>query len=477
MACKNFDTDRVFYYFNELCKIPHGSGNMDHIADFCVNFAKNHNLKYNRDSANNVIIYKPTENYPTDTIILQGHLDMVCQKDSDCYFDFLKDEITTFTDGDFLKANKTTLGADNGIAVAMIFAILENTDINLPSIEAVLTTDEEVGMLGAMALDTSLLKGKKMINIDSEDDEVLTVSCAGGSDFSAILPIEHETKTATEITVTLQGLKGGHSGVEIDKKRVNANILAGRFLNYMKSRCDFDIISICGGDKSNAIANACTIRLCSTKADEFVSLSHEYLNVIKNEISARERRFNPLVTLGAQNEFKIISSQNKNDIIGILATTPNGIIEMSAEIEDLVETSLNLGILVFDKDAIRLQFALRSNKQSALDALEEKLSAFFERYPCETKIGGKYPTWEFKENSAMQKIYSDIYLENTGKKPKVEAIHAGLECAVFSSTIKDLDCIAIGPTIFDAHTTNERLSLSSTHKIFNILTDVLTTPV
>ncbi len=474
MACKNFDTERVFYYFNELCKIPHGSGNMKSIADFCVSFAEKHNLKYNRDSANNVIIYKPSENYPKDTIILQGHLDMVCQKASDSDIDFLKDGIQTFTDGDFLKANKTTLGADNGIAVAMIFAILENTDINLPSIEAVLTTDEEVGMLGAMALDTSLLNGKKMINIDSEDDEVLTVSCAGGSDFSAILPIEYETKTATEITVTLQGLKGGHSGVEIDKKRVNANILAGRFLNHIKNRCDFDIISICGGDKSNAIANACTIKLCCNDADKLLSLSREYLNVIKKEIAAREPDFNPIVTLGKTEEFSVISSQNKNDIIGILSTTPNGIIEMSAEIEGLVETSLNLGILLLDKNEIRLQLALRSNKQSALDALEEKLYAFFERYPCKTSLGGKYPTWEFKENSVMQKLYSDIYLENTGKKPKVEAIHAGLECAVFSSAIADLDCIAIGPTIFDAHTTNERLSISSTYKIFNILTDVLT---
>ena len=474
MACKNIDTERVFYYFNELCKIPHGSGNMNSIADFCVNFAKEHNLKYNLDSANNVIIYKPSENYPKDTVILQGHIDMVCQKDSDSDIDFLNDGITTFTDGDFLKADKTTLGADNGIAVAMIFAILESNNIKLPSIEAVLTTDEEIGMIGAKALDTSLLNGKKMINIDSEDDEVLTVSCAGGSDFSANLPIDYESKNATEITVTLKGLKGGHSGVEIDKKRVNANTLAGRFLNYMKSRCDFDIISICGGDKSNAITNACTIKLCSADKDKFVTLGNEYLNLIKSEISAREPNFNPIIALGEQGEFSVMSSQNKDDIIGILYTTPNGIIEMSAEIEGLVETSLNLGILTVNQNAIYLQYALRSNKQSALDALEEKLSAFYERYPAKTHIGGKYPTWEFKENSVMQKLYCDTYLENTGKKPKVAAIHAGLECAVFSSTIDGLDCIAIGPTIFDAHTTNERLSLSSTHKIFNILTDVLT---
>lgn len=472
MPCKNIDTQRVFYYFNELCKIPHGSGNMDAIADYCVNFAKQHNLLCNRDDANNVTIYKPTVNYPYDAVILQGHLDMVCQKDNESDIDFLKHGISTYCEGDFLKARNTTLGADNGIAVAMILAILENDDLAMPSIEAVFTTDEEIGMIGAKELDTSLLKSNKMINIDSEDDNVLTVSCAGGSDFYAVLPIDRTVKNGTEITVTLKGLKGGHSGVEIDKKRVNANTLAGRFLNYMKNRCDFDIISINGGDKANAIPNYCQIKLCSSYADNFKTLADSYINVIENEISAREPDFNTEITLGKQDDFNVLS--NKNDIIGILVGTPNGIIEMSADIEKLVETSLNLGILATKENEIALQFALRSNKQSALDFLEEKLQAFFERFPCKTEISGKYPTWEFKENSDLQKLYHKVYFAQTGNQPKVEAIHAGLECAVFSSKIKGLDCIAIGPTIFDAHTINERLSISSTKKIFGILTDILT---
>ena len=288
----------------------------------------------------------------------------------------------------------------------------------------------------------------------------------------AVLPIDRNQKSGTEITVTLKGLKGGHSGVEIDKKRINANTLAGRFLNYMKNRCDFDIISINGGDKANAIPNYCQIKLCSNCADEFKTEAYEYINVIKSEISAREPDFDAQITLGSQDNFSVLS--NKNDIIGVLIGTPNGIIEMSAEIENLVETSLNLGILATKENEITLQFALRSNKQSALDFLEEKLQTFFEKYPCKTDIGGKYPTWEFKENSNLQKLYCEVYSEQTGNQPKVEAIHAGLECAVFSSKIKDLDCIAIGPTIFDAHTTNEKLSISSTKKIFNILTDVLT---
>lgn len=470
MPYKNIDTERVFYYFSELCKIPHGSGNMNAIADFCADFAKKHNLKYNRDNANNVIIYKPTKNYPNDTVILQGHLDMVCQKNSDCETDFLKDGIDTFTDGDFLNANGTTLGADNGIAVAMIFAILENDNLNLPSIEAVLTTDEEIGMIGAKALDTSLLKGKKMINVDSEEDDVLTVSCAGGSDFSVSLPINHFKMNGTEITISLKGIKGGHSGVEIDKKRVNANTLAGRVLNFLKTRCNFEIITINGGDKANAIPNTCEISICSNEADRLYTLACEYLGIIKTEIFAREPDFNPTVTIKSSGEYTVF---DKKDIISILATAPNGIIEMSADIEGLVETSLNLGILETRENEIFLQFALRSNKQSALDALEEKLEAFFEKYPAKTQIGGKYPTWEFKNDSELQRLYAEIYYKQTGEDVKVEAIHAGLECAVFSGAIKNLDCISIGPNILGAHTTEEKLSITSTQKIFNILTLIL----
>ncbi len=470
MPYKNISTERVFYFFDEICKIPHGSGNMNAIAEYCVNFAKNHNLKYIRDNANNVIIYKPSANYPVDTVILQGHLDMVCQKDNEIDIDFLKQGVATYRDGDFLKAKNTTLGADNGIAVAMILALLESDNLCLPSIEAVLTTDEEIGMIGAKELDTSLLKGKRMINIDSEDDGVLTVSCAGGSDFSVFLPITRTDKSATQISVTLKGLKGGHSGVEIDKKRVNANTLAGRFLNYMKNRCDFDIISINGGDKSNAIPNNCQITLCSTDAQKFETFANDYLNVIKSEISAREPYFTYSVSVENDGVFSVL---NKDDIISILVGAPNGIIEMSAEIENLVETSLNLGILATKENEISLQFALRSNKQSALDFLEEKLQSFFHLYPCKTQIGGKYPTWEFKENSDLQKLYCETYFEKTGKQPKVEAIHAGLECAVFSYAIKGLDCIAIGPTILGAHTTEERLSVSSSEKIFGILIGVL----
>ena len=468
MPTENISFDRVLHYFDEICKIPHGSGNMEKISEYCVEFAKKHNLKFHKDNACNVIIYKPSQN--PETLILQGHLDMVCQKNVDTEIDFLSDSIKTYIDGDFLKAKGTTLGADNGIAVAFILAVLES-EINLPCIEAVFTTDEEIGMIGASRLDTSLLKAKKMINIDSEDDNILTVSCAGGSDFVASLPLSYTQKSGYETTIILQGLKGGHSGIEIDKNRVNANILAGRVLHHLNKDADFDIISINGGDKSNAITNRCEIKLCCNNIDSLQKSAKDYLSLIKTEISAKEPGFSYSVELGKKSEYSVIS--NKHNIINILLNVPNGVIDMSAEIDGLVETSLNLGILKTENENICFQFALRSNKQTALDFLEERLTTFFKTFGCNISIGGKYPTWEFKENSSLQKLYIDTYFEQTGEKPKVEAIHAGLECAVFSNSIKGLDCIAIGPTILDAHTTAERLNLTSAKKIFNILVKCL----
>ena len=277
--------ERVFYYFEEITKIPHGSGDMSAIASFCVEFAKKHNLKYYHDEENNVVIYKDGTNglENAEPIILQGHLDMVCQKTENCSIDFSKDSLEIFIDGDFIKAKNTTLGADNGIAVASVLAILESDCYTHPPIEAVFTTDEETGMVGANHLDTSVLKSKRMINIDSEEDDTMTVSCAGGADFLATFNFQREAVEGVEIELILKGLKGGHSGIEIDKGRVNANILAGRVLNHLKTT-DFNLLSINGGDKTNAITNLCKIRVCVKNKEAFINDAKEYLDIIKAEI-------------------------------------------------------------------------------------------------------------------------------------------------------------------------------------------------
>ena len=471
---KNLQPERVFHYFEEITKIPHGSENMEAIADFCVKFAEKHNLKYYRDNTNNVVIYKSgTTGYEnSEPIILQGHLDMVCQKTENCKIDFLKDSLEIFVDGDFIKARETTLGADNGIAVASVLAILENNEYSHPPIEAVFTTDEETGMIGANALDTSVLKSKRMINIDSEEDDTMTVSCAGGTDFKATFSFERECITGTEIEIIIKGLKGGHSGIEIDKGRVNANILAGRILNYLRIT-DFRLISIAGGDKTNAITNLCKIRLCVQNKDVFIKKATAYLEVVKSELSARENGFSYEINISESGTFNVINKTSENGILYALCCIPDGVIDMSAEIAGLVETSLNFGILTTSENCTEMKISLRSNKMSALAALEAKLKTFFSTLPCECTTFDKYPSWEFNSNSTLQGLFKEIYEKETGEKLKVEAIHAGLECGVFASKIKDFDCISIGPTMFDVHTVKERLSVSSTERTFKILLKVL----
>lgn len=476
MSCiDNLTQSRVFHYFKEISAIPRGSGNMKGIADFCENFAKSLNLEYIRDNLDNVIIFKPaTPDYEnSEPVILQGHLDMVCQKTEDCDIDFEKDGINLYIDGDFIKAHGTTLGADNGIAVATVLAILESDTLKHPPIEAVFTVDEEVGMLGAMALDMSVLKGKRMINLDSEEEDTLTVSCAGGGDFTVNMPIAHEKKSGTAVTLAVKGLKGGHSGVEINSGRVNANLLAGRILDSVKKDCDFDIISINGGDKSNAIPNRCTAKLCVCDTIAFKTATEKVFDIIKKEISHREEAFNIELIFENQGEYDVFSTETRDKLLLTLLCVPNGVIEMSAEIENLVETSLNLGILKTDKEKTELGFSLRSNKKSAQAFLERRLGAFFASIGLGYEKAGFYPPWEFKSNSPLQKLYCEIYEKHYGKKPIVAAIHAGLECGVFSSAIDNLDCISVGPAMYDIHTTAEKLSISSTERLYSILTDML----
>lgn len=466
---------RVFHYFDEISKIPHGSQNMEKISQYCLDFAKNHSLKAVRDEANNVIIYKNAscgyEN--SEPVILQGHLDMVCQKTDGSDFDFKKDSLRLFTDGDFLRAKDTTLGADNGIAVAFILSILEDNSLNHPPIEAVFTTDEEIGMIGAKALDTSLLKGKRMFNLDAEEPDTLTVSCAGGSDFKIDIPLKRVTKTATKLTLTLKGLKGGHSGVEINSGRENSNKLLARVLNYAKSVCDFDIISLDGGDKGNAIPLLSRAVFAADEPDKLINTLTPYLEEIKKEISQREEGFSYSFEQSKEQEYEVIEKDLLKKIIFLLITSPNGVLKMSAGIEGLVETSLNLGILETKMDKMTLLFSLRSNISSALSALEEQLLTLCECIECEVTADGHYPPWEFYKNSNLQELYKRVYSKKFGIEPQIVAIHAGLECGVFASGIKDLDCISFGPLLLDVHTTNEKMSISSAKDIYELLISLL----
>ncbi len=471
----NLNPGDVFSYFEEICAIPRGSGNMEMISKYCVDFAVRHSLRYVCDDAGNVVIYKDAScGYETsDAVILQGHLDMVCQKDVDCNIDFLSDGLDIYTDGDFVKARGTTLGADNGIAVAMIMAILADDSLRHPPIEAVFTADEEVGMIGASKLDMSCLGGKKMINIDSEDEDIITVSCAGGSEFAVTVPVSREEAEGETVIVTLSELQGGHSGVEIDKGRVNANILMARILNHVRKTTDFYIADICGGDKSNAIPVYAKAILVSREASRLSDELKKYAELIRGEISSREPGFGLETQICACDTVSVMSKETQNRLISVLLCSPNGIMEMSADIPNLVETSLNLGVLEGSEDKADICFALRSSKKTALQYLKDRLFLLCEALGCTGKSSGYYPPWEYNKNSVLRELYCKKLEAAIGKEPQIEAIHAGLECGVFADGIAGLDCISVGANMYDIHTTSERLSISSVSKVYEVIKEVL----
>ena len=312
-----------------------------------------------------------------------------------------------------------------------------------------------------------------MINLDSEEAGILTVSCAGGSDFKLFLPIDKTVVNGTKICLEITDLKGGHSGVDIDKHRINADILAGRILNFAKNTSDFHIIKLDGGSKGNAIPFCCKAELVAEDAESFINIMENYISVVKNEISDREENCSIRLTAEDTGDFEVLETAARDKLIHLLLTTPNGVIDMSAQIDGLVETSLNLGILTTQENGIVMQYALRSNKASALDFLEDRLTAFASYNGCDSEISCRYEPWEFKKDSPLQKLYADAFCESFGHKPQIAAIHAGLECAVFAQKIEGVDCISIGPDMFDVHTVNEKLSISSAAETFSLLCEVL----
>lgn len=466
------EKQKVFYYFEKICSIPHGSGNMDAISDFLVEFAKEHNLKYIQDDAKNVIIYKDaTKGYENSgAIIMQGHIDMVCQKTEDCTIDFLKDAIDIYIDGDFIRAKGTTLGADNGIGAALILAVLDSDNVSHPPIEAVFTTDEEIGMLGAVKLDMTKFSAKKMINLDCGAKEVAIVSCAGGVDVKISKELCRKVTSASKVTISIDGLLGGHSGSMIHLGRINANVLMGRILSYAKKIADFDILNLYGGDKGNVIASRCRAELLVSDAQVFCEKLEEYFDKLKEELSDCENGLDITLQIEERGNFSAMSKENRDLLIYLLVSLPNGVVDMSKKIPNLVETSLNLGILNTDDDKALIMFTVRSNKKSALDYMQEKLFFIAEHNDCTVEASGHYPPWEYKESSEIQDIYLRTYKNMFNSEPIIRAVHAGLECGVFASKIEGLDCISIGSDMADIHTVDERLSISGTEVFYDFLT-------
>lgn len=470
--------ERVFYYFEEISKIPHGSYNTKALSDYCAAFAMEHKLCYSQDHANNIVIYKKASpGYETvPTVILQGHLDMVCEKESDFEFDFEKDVLKLFVDGDFLLAEKTTLGGDDGIAVALCLAILEDESLQHPALEVLFTSEEEVGLLGADAFDTGKISGHYFINLDSEEENTLTCGCAGGVRMDGRIPLKREEYMGVKYQLALKSFLGGHSGMEIDKWHINPCILMGRLLCDLSRELSYRLGALWGGLKDNAIPREAfaEIYIEKEKKEEFEHLFSVERALLIAEFSSMEPEMEIILQEQEEASGMVLLKEEQEKALFFLQMAPVGVQAMSGDIPGLVETSLNLGVLKLEDSALEASFALRSSKNTARRALEEKVERFIVHFEggCVSKRG-EYPAWEFRKTSKLRDLCTEVYRTRYEKEMKVEAIHAGLECGIFSEKIKDLDCVSLGADVFDVHTPKERLSISSTERTYAFLCEIL----
>ena len=477
-VCEQLKPKKVFAYFEDICQIPHGSRNTKAISDYCVSFAKDHNLKYIQDEDNNVVIFKDASaGYEaSEPIIIQGHLDMVCEKESGVYIDFEKDGLRLYVDGDFLKAEGTTLGGDDGIAVAYALAILDDDSLEHPPLEIVFTVDEEIGMLGAESMDLSMLKGRKLLNIDSDEEGIFLTSCAGGLQAECKLAVSRIETEGIQYEIKVGGLQGGHSGSEINKERGNAIWLLGRVLDALSKDIPFAIESMEGGLKDNAIPRDAKAVILLESEDAGKDLC-DNLQDLEQRLRKEFQSSDPNITISCQKiqEGKsfVLHGSTASKILFFLRMMPNGIQHMSMDIEGLVETSLNAGIMRLTEDTFSVCFAVRSSVTSRKMEVADRLTFLTEFLGGEITIAGDYPAWEYKADSVMRERMAETYRDLFGEEPKIEAIHAGLECGLFSGKLPGLDCISFGPNNYDIHTPKERLSISSTEKIWKLLVEFL----
>ena len=467
----------VFEMFEQLCGIPHGSRNTKAISDFCVRFAQEHGLDYRQDDSNNVILFAPATPgmEQAQPVMLQGHLDMVCEKEADCPLDLQKEGLNLRTDGEWIWAEGTTLGGDDGIAVAYALAILADPTIPHPPLEVVLTTDEEIGMLGAAAINLSEVKARRVLNIDSEEEGVLLAGCAGGATVCCHIPLMWTLKKGLRATVQITGLRGGHSGMEIQKGRANANKLMGRFLNEMDEIFAYALCTVNGGNKDNAIARESTadVVILPERLAELTAFAAQRQEAYRAEYGEADPDITVAVTPGTEDTFEIMMGDCRRSVLSVLQQLPNGVQQMSRDIEGLVQTSLNLGILKVDFRGIHLTSSVRSSVNAEKQQLIQQLAEICGKLGGSCEVMGEYPAWEYKADSPLREIMTEVYMEQYGRKPAVEVIHAGLECGLLSGKLDGLDCVSFGPDIVDIHTTREKLSIPSVQRTWKLLLEVL----
>lgn len=456
--------EKVWKIFEGLAAIPHGSGNTKAISDHCVAYAKKRGYEVLQDELNNVLIRVPaTAGYEShETVVIQGHLDMVCEKTPESTHDFEKDSLKLRREGDWLMATDTTLGGDDGIAIAYALALLEEETPH-PALELFFTVDEETGMYGAIGFDPAWIKGRKLLNIDSEDEGELTVSAAGGINVCGTIPLETEPCDTAVYEIRVDGLKGGHSGAEIHQGRANANIILGKILSGLPCR----LIEMRGGQKPNVITPNATALVAMSEPVDGTALTE----LFRREYGERDPEITVTVTTATAS--KMMKKEVSDRIIALLSSLPDGVQKWSEEIEGLVETSLNCGITETEKVSFTVLTSLRSMKNAERDALAEKVIALMERYGAAVETNSSYPAWEYLEESPLRETICRCYKEVYGKEMKVLAIHAGLECGLLSEKLPGLDCVSLGPDMRDIHSVRERISISSAERTWNLLKEIL----
>lgn len=473
--------EKVFGYFEEICGIPHGSGNVVGISDYLVKFAGDRGLYCVQDEWKNVVIVKEaTPGYEAVApVILQGHMDMVAVKKPEADIDMETEGLRLAVDGDYLYAQDTSLGGDDGIALAYALAILDSEEIAHPRLEIIFTVDEEVGMDGARELDVSMLQGKRMLNLDSEEEGIILAGCAGGARVDWTLPVKRVKQNGIAYEISVKGLLGGHSGAEIDKERGNANCLMGRLLYELTGTVELGLADLEGGLADNAIPRQATAVVVLTGAEnkEAEAFLLKKIESVEMEWKQELQTKDPAVCICAkrlQGEiWECLAAIDADKVIGLLFAAPDGVQAMSADIEGLVETSLNMGIVGLLKERAMVQFSVRSSLESAKKALIKKLESIARIAGASQEVRGDYPGWAYRKNSPFRDMAVEVFRKMYGKEPEIHAIHAGLECGLLMAKIPGLECISIGPDMKDIHTTEEKLSISSTERVWNYVLEIL----
>ena len=472
-----FEPKEVFEHFEALSMVPRRTFRDEKISDYCVEFAKKRGLEYVQDEVGNVIIYKPgTAGYEhSEPVILQGHMDMVASKTPDSDHDFDTDPLELFIDGNYVGAKNTTLGGDDGIALAYTMAILDSSDIPHPPIEAVFTVDEEIGMGGAEALDVSLLKGKKVFNIDGEEHGVLNAGCAGGAVADVVIPVSRRERNGVKVTINLKGYLGGHSGNDIQKQRGNAHKDMGRILYTLSKKIDFSLLSVNGGSGANVIAQYCTaeVVMSSDRADDFIARLNDLSDVLHAEYGDSEPGLVIEAETGEVDTYDVLNWECTVNVIWYLYGALDGVQTMDRNVEGAVESSINTGIVTTDKDSVVVRYQARSSIESKRDEMVQRLGLWSEIVGGHLELHSSYPAWPYDPKSELRAVMVDVYKEMFGEEPVVNVIHAGLEGGIFMGKDPELDIVTFGPEMLNVHTPGERLNIESTKQNWEYLKAVL----